>query len=181
MARIPYVDPESASQDVRDALDALPPLNIFRMLANADSAFVPYIRFGGVVLTRLELDPQLRELAILLVARHDQAEYEWVQHVAISLAIGTDQAKIDALERGDLDAEALTAADRAVLRFTAAVLEGPHVDDETFAELREHLPPRQIVELLLTAGSYHMLARIMTVLDLDLDPPAGAQLVDRSR
>ena len=44
---------------MREALDALPPLNIFRMLAHADSAFIPYLGLGGVLLTQLELDPKL--------------------------------------------------------------------------------------------------------------------------
>ena len=44
---------------------------------------------------------------------------------------------------------------------------------------RRHLSPREIVELLLTVGNYLMLARVMTTLELELDDPAGAQLLDR--
>jgi hypothetical protein len=74
MARLPYRDPRAASPEVREALDALPPLNIFRMLAHADSAFIPYLGFAGALLAQLELDSKLRELAILLVATRTGAE-----------------------------------------------------------------------------------------------------------
>ena len=41
MARLPYVDPESASPEVREVLGRVPPLNIFRMTAQALEADVP--------------------------------------------------------------------------------------------------------------------------------------------
>ena len=180
MARLPYVDREVASPDVREALDALPALNIFRMLAHADSAFVPYLGLGGVLLAQLELDPKLRELAILLVAAHTGAEYEWIQHVGIAKAIGVDDEQIAAVELGDLQAASLDADARILLRFTNEVLQRPRADDDTFAALRECFPPRQIVELLLVIGSYHMLARVMTTLDIDLDPASGSAVIDEA-
>jgi alkylhydroperoxidase family enzyme len=163
---------------VREALDALPPLNIFRMLANAETAFRPFLRFGGAVLGSLELDPALRELAILRVAQVAEAEYEWVQHVPIGLQAGVREEQIAALEAGELSAGCFSDAERALLAFTDAVVQGPHVDDELFGELRGHLPPREIVELLLTIGDYLMLARVMTVLQLEIDPAAGGDVVD---
>jgi len=178
MARLPYVDPSAAPEPVREALDRLPPLNIFRMLANAETAFRPFLRFGGAVLGQLALDPALRELAILRVAQVADAEYEWVQHVPIARQLGVSDAQIDALEREELDADAFSDAERAVLAFTAAVVRGPRVEDTLFGELTRHLPAREIVELLLTIGDYLMLARVMTVLELEVDEAAGGAVVD---
>jgi alkylhydroperoxidase family enzyme len=181
MARIPYVNPPRASPDVREALDALPPLNIFKMLAQADTAFGPYLGFAGALLARLELDPKLRELAILLVAKRTGAAYEWVQHVGISRAIGIDEEQISAVQRGELQASCFDAEARIVLRFAAEVLETPRVSDATFAALSEHLSNRQIVELLLVIGAYQMLARLMTTLDIDIDPAVGGAVLDEAR
>ncbi len=181
MARLPYVDPQAASPLVREALDALPPLNIFAMLAQADSAFVPYLAFAGVLLAQLELDPKLRELAILLVAARTGAEYEWVQHVGISRALGILDKQISAIERGELQAGCLDPDAQVVLRFTAEALESPRVSDATFAALSDRFPPRQIVELLLVIGSYHMLARVMTTLDIDIDLAVGSAVVDEAK
>jgi alkylhydroperoxidase family enzyme len=182
MARIPYVDPDAASPEVRDALEAMPPLNVFRMLANADSAYVPLVRYMGTLLTALELDEQLRELAILLTAARTGAEYEWVQHEGISRAIGIPEAQIEALRNGHLDDESLGSADAGVLlRFVSEILDGPRASDETFAALRERFPHRQIVEVLLVVGAYHALARLMTTLDLDLDGPVGGDIINEAR
>lgn len=180
MARIPYIDPQGASPQVREALDALPPLNIFRTLAHAQSAFVPYLGLAGALLAQLELDPKLRELAILLVAARSNAEYEWIQHIGISRALGIDDEQISAVERGELDAACLDPDAQTVLRFAAQVLERPRADNETFAALSDRFPPRQIVELLLVIGSYHMLARVMTTLKVDLDPAVGSTVVDEA-
>src|SRR5437764_11491215 len=106
MPRIHYIDPSEAPEPVREAFEAIPPLNIFKTLAHAQTAFRPFMRFGGAVLTRLELDPVLRELAILQVARQTDAEYEWVQHVAIGRSVGITDGQITALEGGELEGEA---------------------------------------------------------------------------
>src|SRR5204863_5653976 len=97
MARIQPIDPDAAPEKVREALDQLPPLNIFRTLAHAETAFRPFLRFGGAVLGRMQLDPIVRELAILTVAHEAEAEYEWIQHVAIAKAVGATDAQIDAI------------------------------------------------------------------------------------
>jgi alkylhydroperoxidase family enzyme len=178
MPRIQPVDPAAAPEPVREALGQLPDLNIFKTLAHAETAFRPFLRFGGAILGKLELDPKLRELAILQVARDAEAEYEWVQHAAIAEAIGVPAAQIDAIQAGDL--ESFEDPERAVLELAAAMVAGPRVSDALFARLRGSFDDRQIVELLLTAGDYLMLARVMTVLEIELDEPAGSAVVERA-
>jgi alkylhydroperoxidase family enzyme len=174
MARIPYVDPAQAPEPVKAALGVLPPLNVFRMLANAETAFEPYLRVGAAVLGELALDPKLRELAILQVAKQSDAEYEWVQHVAIGRQAGLSADQVGAVERGEIaSAAALGEVERAVLGFTAEVVAGPRVGDAAFDAVASALSPREIVELLLTIGQYLMLARLMTALELEIDDPVG--------
>src|SRR5437763_16217165 len=103
MARLPYVDPGEAPERVREALDALPPLNIFRMVANAETAFRPWLALGGALLSSLELDPRLRELAILRVGKLERAEYEWVQHVPLAGSVGASEPEIAAIARAAVD------------------------------------------------------------------------------
>ena len=68
MALIPYADPKSAPKEVRELLDVLPDLHVFQMVAQAPTLFGPWLALGGAILATLELDPLLRELAILQVA-----------------------------------------------------------------------------------------------------------------
>jgi 4-carboxymuconolactone decarboxylase len=183
MARIPYFDPAGASPEVLEVLETLPHLkdaNILRMVAQADSIFVYYLGFAGRLITQLELDMKLRELAILLVSRRTEADYEWVQHTAIARAIGIPQEQIDAVEADELTADCLGSDARAVLGFTAAVIESPKVDEETFAAMREVLSPREVVELMLVIGHYFMLARIITALEVDPDAPLGTAAIEET-
>src|ERR1700744_266965 len=108
MARLPYLDPEQAEPYVDAVLSKAPGLGIFRMVANAQGAFPAWMRFGGTLFDADELDPLLRELAIARVAAMTPgAGYEWVQHAAITLAVGGTQEQLDAIRRGDLDATVL--------------------------------------------------------------------------
>lgn len=87
MARLPYLDPEQAEPRVAEVLSRSPVLGIFRMVANAQRAFPAWMRFGGTLFDSDELDPLLRELAIARVAAMTPgADYEWIQHAAITLA-----------------------------------------------------------------------------------------------
>ena len=174
MARLPYVEPAEASEPVRDALGRVPPLNIFRMMANAETAFRPWLRWGAALLGELELDPLLRELSILRVARlTPHAEYEWVQHVPIAKAVGATDDQVAALERDDPEADCFSAAERVVLRFTAEVVRAAQASDATLDELGRILSPRAIVELLMVIGQYMMVARVMATTRMEIDEPVG--------
>lgn len=181
MARLPYLDVDAAPAAVRDALGLLPPLNIFSMLGHAETLLEPYLRLGATILGDLQLDPRLRELAILQVAHQSEATYEWVQHVAIGRHAGLTDHQISAIADAEVAGHpGFTETERAVLAFTEAVVDSPTVDGATFDELRGRLSSREIVELLVTIGSYLMLARLMTVLEIELDEPVGNTVVDLS-
>ena len=179
MARLPYVDPESVPEKVREALERVPPINIFRMMANAETAFRPWLAFGGALLSSLELDARVRELVILHVGRLSGAEYEWVQHVPIALAVGATQEEVDAVESGDVGA--LGPLEQAVLRFTEEVVRDVRASDEALAAVREHLSPREVVELLLVIGNYMLVARVAETAGIEIDEggPAVAEAAAR--
>jgi alkylhydroperoxidase family enzyme len=180
MARLPYPDPDAAPEPVRRALDAVPPLNVFRMAAHAETAFRPWLAFGGALLSSLELDARVRELAILRVARLSGADYEWVQHVPIALAVGATEDQIAAVERGDLEDGSLGEPERAALRFTTEVVRDVRASDEALAALTAAgLSPREVVELLLVIGQYMLVARLAETAGIEVDEPAD--VLDSSR
>jgi alkylhydroperoxidase family enzyme len=156
-------------------------LNIFRIMAHAETCFRPLLRLGTSILAGQQLSGKLRELAILRVARLSRAEYEWVQHVPIARAAGVSDAQVQALERGEPDAACFDEVEQAVLRFTAEVVRDVCASQATFDAVAKHLPPREIVELLLAIGFYMTMARLMVATKIDLDPPAGTVVVDSAR
>src|SRR5664279_2144784 len=108
MALIPYVDPKGAPQEVRKLLDVLPDLHVFQMVGQAPTLFGPWLALGGAILASLELDPLLRELAILQVACTSGCEYERLQHGAIAVGVGASNEQVTLLatpgENRDRDA-----------------------------------------------------------------------------
>ena len=69
MSLVPYPDIASLPEEVRTAIAQAPvQLNIFKMMANAETCFIPFPRLGGTILSRQKLDARLRELVILRVA-----------------------------------------------------------------------------------------------------------------
>lgn len=175
MPKLPYADRTQIAPDAAQALDALPDLNLFRMAAHADTAFVPWLRLGGALLGSLALDPRLRELAILQTAKLANAQYEWVQHVAIGEAVGVRPEQIAAIEAGSPD-DAFDPRERALLHFTIRVLARDTGD--SMDELLEHLPPREVVELLMVIAHYAGIAYLVEATGIETDGAIGTAVVD---
>jgi len=178
MGRIPTLDRADAEPHVRSALERLPQLAIFATVANAQGSFVNWLRFGGDCLDARWFDPVLRELAILRVARLTPgAEYEWVQHVPILLAVGGSQEQVAALEADDAEAQALGEDGRLVVRFTTQVVRDATPDEETFAAMSARFSVAEITQLLLVIGQYMMVARVMATAQLEVDAVLGEDVL----
>lgn len=171
MARVSYVDAQDAPPATARALQRLPTANVFGLVAQARTAFVPWLKLGGTLLNELSLPASLRELVILQVGRLAQ-RYEWDQHVPIAVSAGITQEQIAALEAGD-DSGPFDDVQRAVLSFVADMVRDGDVSDADFATLSGLLDEQQIVEVALVAGHYLGLARLMTALRIDPDEPMG--------
>src|SRR3954451_5312231 len=102
MARIPYPDPASLQPETQEPLPKLdhPPMNIFRMLAGGEGLLRAFSRFGNHLLFKSQLDPVLREIAILRVGVLSDATYEMYQHDRISRGIGMSEELLAAIRAG---------------------------------------------------------------------------------
>jgi alkylhydroperoxidase family enzyme len=168
MPRIPYFDVESASGRHAEFLEKLKPrTNIYRMLANSESGIKGFTRMGNVLLHRSELDPGLRELAILRVGRLSRAAYEVFQHERIAREAGVAEEKIAALRDATIEAPAFTDQEKAALRFTDDVVRNIKATDRTFKPVQALLSPGALVELTLTIGYYMMVCRFLETLGVD--------------
>ena len=179
MALVPFADIDKLPPKAKDYWDKLATkLNIFRMLANADTMMEPALRFGGTILSKQQLGADLRELVILLVAELEGGEYEWNQHVPIGLACGNTQAQIDALAARRFDDPAFNAKEKALVAFAREVIEDVKASEASLAEAQKHFSSKEIVEIILTCGFYMTMARLTETTRTDIDPPAGGQLVE---
>ena len=168
--RVPYRDPESAPAEIREVIEDTP-LALLRVIAHAETAFRPWLRYSNALLRDLELDPLLRELAILQVAGAEGSDYERTQHVPIAESFGAAPETIAAIEGPDEGLGALPADQRAVLRFTRAVLRRGSAGEEELGPVRALLGDRGVVELLLVIGNYLGLARLIATVGLEPHEP----------
>ena len=170
MPRIPYRDPDSAPEPIREVI-AQTPLALLGIIAHADTAFEPWLRYSNVLLRKLALDPLLRELAILQVASLSSSEYEWTQHVPIAQSFGASEETIAAIEAGRDDEPVLAPHDAAILSFTREVVVDGAAGEEAVAAMRGQLGDRGLVELLLVIGNYLGLARLIATVGLEPHEP----------
>jgi len=170
MPRLPLRDPAEAPEAIRRVITSTP-LSLLGIIAYAESAFEPWLRYSNALLRSLELDPLLRELAILQVAHLSGSEYEWTQHVPIAEAFGAEAAQIEAIAADRSDPPGLDADGRAVLAFTREVIVEGAAGERAVADLIARLGERRLVELLLVIGNYMGLARLISSVGLEPQEP----------
>jgi 4-carboxymuconolactone decarboxylase len=170
MPRLPLRDPENTPEPIRSIITSTP-LSLLGMIAHAESAFEPWLRYSNTLLRGLELDPLLRELAILQVAHLSGSEYEWSQHVPIGEAFGATAAQIAAIERDEPEPEGLGEDGWAVLSFTREVVLDGAGGERPLAGLIARLGERCVIELLLVIGNYLGLARLIATVGLEQQEP----------
>ena len=145
MSKLPLVDPATAPPKVREVLERLPvKLNIFRMMAHAETNVRPLLRLGSSILAEQKLNARLRELAILRVAKMTPAEYEWVQHVPIAKMVGATDEEVGAIDRGEIEAECLDGDAQLVLRFTTEVVRDAKAADTTFEAMKARFSSQEM-------------------------------------
>lgn len=117
-------------------------------------------RMGAFLRYDSSLRPSLSELAILVVARHWSADYEWAHHRPLALQVGVPPSVVDALENDeapqfdDDQAAALHAAARMLLTTG-------RLDDATFVWATTTLGDEGFVDLIGILGYYSMLAMLL--------------------
>jgi alkylhydroperoxidase family enzyme len=171
MARIPYFDLAQAPAAYRELLGERPPLNLYRMLPHAGPAAIGFLTLGGALLRRSELDPQLREIAILRVGMLSGAGYEVHQHKRVAGRAGLAADKIAALTEAGGDLRLFDERERFVLAFTDQLFHHVKADDAMFAQAQSHFNARQLSELVLTIGFYMMVSRYLENFEVDIEPP----------
>ena len=183
VALIPYADEDPRDDRVRGVIERLPEprINLFRMLANAPALIGPTLRLGEAILTRSDLDPGLRELAILRAAQLTDTEYEWVQHQEIARLIGVDEQKIGAIASGEITEDVFERRELLTLRLVDHVLQDAAPPAELVTEVEAAIGRSPLIELLIVVGYYAMLGGVMRAVRLDVDNVVEKRMLDRDR
>jgi 4-carboxymuconolactone decarboxylase len=182
MTRIPYPDESELDDEARELLASLPPLNVMRMFAGAPASLRPMADLGRAILLEAELDPRLRELAILAVGRACGSTYEQTQHENLSRALGIPDEEIAAVVEGrfeELDDEA-----HLVVAFADDIAHTVGASEERTTDVLELLGRRQATELVVCCAYYSAVARVIETCGVELEeksPTAGMTADDAER
>lgn len=136
--------------------------NIFRTLARHPGLFRKWLPFGGKLLNG-KLPARERELAILRVGWLCSSEYEWGQHVPIGKRAGLTDEEIARIPHG-ATAEGWADLDATVLRATDELHEDFCIGDATWERLAQDYDDKQLIELVMTVGHYHLVSMALNTL-----------------
>lgn len=169
MGRLRYLDNADLGPEHQD----IPRMksNITRAVAHSPKLARLVAGRGMYFRHESNLDPRLRELAILQVGYSTRSAYEWAHHVDVALSFGVsedDIRAIDQVARGEKTH--LGPVELAVLDAARSLTDDIDLPQEIFDRLSQALSAEQLVDLLVAIGEYNGLVRVMAAIEIDLEP-----------
>jgi alkylhydroperoxidase family enzyme len=176
--RIPPLPPEERDERADELLAQVgAPVqsanNVFSTLVRHPGLFRRWLPFGGKLLLGL-LPNRDRELLILRTAWHCRSDYEWSQHVRIAAGAGVTAEETERLRAADApDDPAWAPFDAVLIRAADELHDRACIGDATWAALAERYDERQLIEVPMVVGHYHMLAFALNSLGIQVEEPGG--------
>lgn len=173
MARVPYLHRDEAGADAQPLYDRLeserrtPTPNIFLALAHAPQQLDAFLSYANA-LRNCDLPPRLRELLILTVGHATGCDYEVAHHRQYARNAGLTAEQIDAVPEFE-SAGLFDDFERAMMKLATEFSTRPEVSPEAWGAVAEKLTNQQMIQLVLTLTWYVSGARMMRLLDLDLE------------
>jgi 4-carboxymuconolactone decarboxylase len=171
--RIPPLTDDDADEQTSALLEEvrLPnaeAVNIFATLVRHPGLYRRWMPFAGKLLAG-KLPARDRELLILRSAWRCASSYEWGQHVRLAEQAGISAEEIARVAAGP-DAPEWDAFDRALLTAVDELHDGACLGDATWHALAARYDDRQMIELPMLVGQYHMLAFALNSLGVQREP-----------
>ncbi len=169
--RIAPLPPGERSEYQEQLLAALagPPLNIFATLVRHPGLFARWSAFGGKLLAG-KLPARDRELLILRTGWNCRSEYEWAQHARIGREAGLTDDELRRITEGP-DA-GWSEHDALLLRAADELHRDQRISEETWAALAARYDERQLIEVPMVVGQYHLVSFTLNSLGVPLEEGA---------
>jgi 4-carboxymuconolactone decarboxylase len=144
----------------------------FNAFVHAPGAGGPMAALGAALRFDSSIEPRLTELAIITIASHWRAEFEWSAHARLAREVGLPDAVVDAIGRGE--EPPLSGADEQVV-YTAVreLVTTGQLGDAGYAAARDLLGDTGAVELVALCGYYSLISFVLNAFDVAL--PLGAE------
>ena len=129
-------------------------------------------QFGTYLRHQTSVPQRLVELAVLTIARHWTAQYEWFVHARYIEKVGLDPAIMEAI-RTNRQPDITADDEQAVYALTTELHDQRTVSEGTYARAVELLGEQTVLELVTIIGFYTMVAMVLVSFRVDV-PGGGA-------
>ena len=175
--RIPPIEPPYEPETEHALLKWMPPgaavepLKLFRTLMVHPELASRMRPLGAALLGHPTVDPREREIVIHRATARAGAEYEWGVHaVAFGRPLGLTDEQVAASMRGSADDPAWPPRDALLVRLVDELHDTATVSDSLWAELAAEWEPPQLLELVVCAGWYRLIAQVINAAGVELEP-----------
>jgi hypothetical protein len=169
LSRLPPVAPEDLDEEGRRLLSERPqakpgpgPTHVTSYSPRERSLGVP----TGV---NSPVGPRYFQLAVLIIAREIDQQYEWSAHEPAGLKQGLEQSVIDVVKH-DRDVKGLTDKDATLITFGRTLYREHRVSSELWQKMVGHFGRQHTVQLMMIMGDYFRVGFMMNAVDQHLPP-----------
>jgi 4-carboxymuconolactone decarboxylase len=124
--------------------------------------------------------PRYFQLAVLIMAREIDQQFEWTAHEPAGLRQGLEQSVIDVVKH-DKDVAGLTDKDATLITFGRTLYREHHVSSELWQKMVGHFGRQHTVQLMMIMGDYFRVGFMMNAVDQHLPPERQALLPPLTR
>ncbi len=179
MPRIPYVQKEAATGEVKELYDTFEKQfnvgeipNVVKALSNSPGLAKRVFPLANYFMRESSLDPRLRELAVLILMKRLNCEYGFGRHIEIGQQVGLSREQIDNI--GSYQTSSLFSdSDKLIIRYAEELTQKAQVDDQLFRQVKDLIGQENILDLTAATAFWNMMARNLNALQVELEPGAG--------
>ena len=119
--------------------------------------------------------PRYFQLAVLIMAREIDQQYEWSSHEPAGLRQGLEQSVIDVVKY-NRDVAGLSDKDATLITFGRLLYREHRVSSELWGKMVNHFGRQQTVQLMMIMGDYFRVGFMLNAVDQRLPPGREARL-----
>ena len=120
------------------------------------------------------------QLAVLIMAREIDQQYEWSAHEPAGLRQGLEQSVIDVVKH-NRDVKGLADKDATLITFGRTLYREHRVSSELWKKMIDHFGRQHTVQLMMIMGDYFRVGFMMNAVDQHLPPERQALLPSLGR
>jgi hypothetical protein len=124
--------------------------------------------------------PRYFQLAVLIIAREIDQQYEWSAHEPAGRRQGLEQAVIDVVKY-NRDVAGLSDKDATLITFGRALFREHRVSSELWQKMVSHFGRQRTIQIMMIMGEYFRVGFMLNAIDQHLPPGREALLPSLER